>query len=128
LIRDESNIIVVENKIKSDINKIESDKDGDQLERYFNYVNWLLREKCHKKPHFFVLAPNYNVPKISDKMDNIYKIITYKDLYDFLTIADIHSDANFEAFYNAIRRHTFENISDYLYNEMKSRFFRQIKG
>lgn len=127
LIRDESNIIVVENKIKSDINKIESDKDGDQLERYFNYVNWLLREKCHKKPHFFVLAPNYNVPKISDKMDNIYKIITYKDLYDFLTIADIHSDANFEAFYNAIRRHTFDNICDYLYYEMKNKFFRQIK-
>ena len=64
---------------------------------------------------------------ISDKMDNIYKIITYKDLYDFLTIADIHSDANFEAFYNAIRRHTFDNICDYLYYEMKNKFFRQIK-
>lgn len=132
LIHDDSNMIVIENKIKSDINDIESDVEGKQLERYYNYVNWLLYDtnaKSKVNTSFFVLTPNYNIPKLSGEMANIYRIITYKDLYVFLekNLSRFENDANFVALFNAIYRHTFGNVCDYLYHEMKSKFFRQIK-
>ena len=41
LIKDEKNIIVIENKIKSDINGVKGESEGKQLERYQKYAHWL---------------------------------------------------------------------------------------
>ena len=156
LIRDDKNIIVIENKIKSDINSIESDRrkeeqqikdakdtngqDGlskiTQLNRYKEYVDWLIRSAKTKneenttkeelEPHYFILAPNYNIP--SDTMDDLYKVITYGDLYNFLKIISaVKDDPNFKAFFEAMHRHTHENVNDYLYYEMQEKFFNRIK-
>ena len=156
LIRDDKNIIVIENKIKSDINSIESDRrkeeqqikdakdtngqDGlskiTQLNRYKEYVDWLIRSAKTKneenttkeelEPHYFILAPNYNIP--SDTMDDLYKVITYGDLYNFLKITSaVKEDPNFKAFFEAMHRHTHENVNDYLYYEMQEKFFNRIK-
>ena len=43
LIEDDTNIIIIENKIKSDINGVKGDCDGKQLKRYHTYANW---KKC----------------------------------------------------------------------------------
>ena len=158
LIRDNKNqnIIVIENKIKSDINTIESDKKKEeqaieitqdsseqaeqsqtrtQLNRYVEYIKWLIspadtekeeKKDAGKKPHYFILAPNYNIP--SDTMDDLYKVITYGDLYNFLKIRSaVKEDPNFKAFFEAMHRHTHENVNDYLYYEMQEKFFNRIK-
>ena len=44
LIEDDKNIIVIENKIKSDINGVKGDCDGMQLQRYHIYANWKRNE------------------------------------------------------------------------------------
>ena len=128
LIRDNKNIVVIENKIKSDINSISGDDDAGQLKRYYNYINWTTKEgkpDAGRKPHFFILAPHYNLPK--ETMDGIYKVITYRELFNFLEITEaVKSDCNFKAFYEAMHRHTHDNVNDYLYYEMLEKFVRRI--
>lgn len=144
-IRDQGkNIVVIENKIKSDINSISTDKNhSNQLRRYYNYVNWLIEKEEKDKnitPHFLILAPNYNIPDLEEERDknqkllvpqmrDIYKIITYKELYNFLKdkISVFENDANFVAFYGSMRRHTYPNVNAYLYYEMEEKFIRRIK-
>lgn len=132
LVRDEKNIVVIENKIKSDINTKESDKDDTtQLNRYVNYVEWLVKNCEGAKPdsHFIILTPKYNIPNVGEKMSKIYSIVTYHDLYYFLSenksvFAD---DGNFIDFHNAMFRHTHNNVNDYLYYEMMEKFAQRIK-
>ncbi|MBO8459977.1 MAG: PD-(D/E)XK nuclease family protein [Bacteroidetes bacterium] len=144
-IRDQGkNIVVIENKIKSDINSISTDKNhSNQLRRYYNYVNWLIKKEGNGNeitPHFLIMAPNYNIPDVEEERDknqellvpqmsDIYKIITYKELYDFLSTKkkEFENDANFVAFYEAMRRHTYPNVNAYLYYEMEEKFIRRIK-
>ena len=77
---------------------------------------------------FLILAPKYNIPIISEEMGKIYKIITYTELYDYLkdNLFVFYNDANFVAFFEAMKRHTYENVNDYLYYEMQEKFFRRI--
>lgn len=124
------NIIVIENKIKSDINTVATDNDDKtQLDRYVNYVDWLVKNKCEKAPNcqFFILTPNYNIPQTSDEMKAKYKVITYRDLYDFLKEStEVEHDPNFKSFFDAIRRHTHDNVNGYLYYDMMEKFVRRI--
>lgn len=131
LIRDDNNIIVIENKIKSDINSIEGDNEGEQLERYYNYISWSTQKDKSdegKNPHFMILAPNYNQPHIKSKdMEELYQVITYGDLYTYLDGKDeVKNDLNFKAFFEAMHRHTHENVNDYLYYDMLEKFVRRI--
>jgi hypothetical protein len=133
LIKDDNNIIVIENKIKSDINTIATDgDDSTQLNRYVNYVDWLVQTEYEQKPnsYFIILTPSYNIPTIKDEdMKKLYKIITYADLYSFLknNLFNFYNDANFVAFFEAMERHTHKNVNDYLYYEMQEKFYRRIK-
>ena len=131
LIRDEKNIIVIENKIKSDINSIEGDSEGEQLERYYNYVSWSTqvgKPDEGREPRFLILTPNYNPPHIKSKdMEKLYQVITYGDLYTYLDGKDeVKNDLNFKAFFEAMHRHTHENVNDYLYYDMLEKFVRRI--
>ena len=133
LIRDGENIVVIENKIKSDINTIATDgDDSTQLNRYVNYVNWLIENNDGAKPesHFIILTPSYNRPTIKDEnMAKMYSIIEYADLYNFLKehLFSFYNDANFVAFFEAMERHTHKNVNDYLYFDMLEKFIRRIK-
>ena len=131
LIRDDNNIIVIENKIKSDINSIEGDNEGEQLERYYNYISWSTQKDKPdegKNPHFMILTPNYNQPHIKSKdMEELYQVITYGELYTYLDGKDeVKNDHNFKAFFEAMHRHTHENVNDYLYYDMLEKFVRRI--
>lgn len=130
-IRDNNHFIMIENKIKSGINSKESDKKlgCNQLDRYYNYAKWLTEKNkegkdVDKKIYAFLLVPNYNIPKVDDN----WKIITYKHLYDFLknNYSEFKDDTNFKHFFDAIKRHTYENIKDFLYEEMKEKFYKRI--
>ena len=134
MIRTSDSLVVIENKIKSDINSVEENGEGNQLSIYYTYANRLATKKgtsdYGKQCHFIILSPKYNIPTVKDnEMASTYKVITYADMYDYLTHHKhvFESDANFVAFYEAMYRHTHENVNDYLYYEMQEKFFRRIK-
>lgn len=133
MIRTSNALVVIENKIKSDVNSISEDGDNsNQLNRYYNYANWLATKKDSadyaKERYFIILTPKYNIPNLNEDMKEIYKIVTYEDLYSFLTLRKnkFEQDRNFVAFYDAMYRHTLENVNDYMYYEMQEKFFRRI--
>lgn len=135
LLRSGNDIVIIENKIMSDINSVEEDGEGKQLQRYFNYVNWRTSlpdcDDFGKTAHHIILTPEYNIPDIEDaEMKAAYKIITYADLYNYLAehktcFAD---DDNFVSFHEAMHRHAHGNVNEYLYYEMQDKFFRTIKS
>ena len=134
MVRTSNSLVVIENKIKSDINSVEEDGEGKQLRRYYNYANWLATKKessdYGKQRHFVILTPKYNIPTVEDQeMDSTYQVITYAHVYDFLTQHKhvFVTDVNFVAFYEAMYRHSLDNVNDYLYYEMQEKFFRRIK-
>ena len=134
MVRTSDSLVVIENKIKSDINSVEEDGEGKQLRRYYNYANWLATKKesadYGKQRHFVILTPKYNIPMVEDKeMASTYKVITYAHIYNYLTLYkhQFEIDVNFVAFYEAMYRHTLDNVNDYLYHEMQDKFFRRIK-
>lgn len=129
LISDDRNLVVIENKIKSDINSVEQDsKDGTtQLDRYVNYLKWRIsKEDTGRKGSFLILCPDYNRPELREG-EKIYKIITYGDLYKYLSEwPSVEEDNNFRALRDAMYRHTHSTINGYLYNEMLEKFERRI--
>ena len=50
-------------------------------------------------------------------MKNKYKIVTYGEVYDFLSEYKhkFENNVNFVAFFNAIKRHTFETENEYYF-------------
>ena len=129
LIKDDKNLIVIENKLKSDINTVEQDSRDctTQLDRYVNYINWRIsNEDTGRKGSFLILCPDYNRPELRES-EKIYKIVTYGDLYKYLSDKpQVDKDNNFRAFKNAMLRHTYSTHNGYLYNEMLEKFERRI--
>lgn len=129
-IQDDDSIIVIENKIKSDINTNQNDKSGrSQLDRYKDYVEAIDSE--NKKSHrYFILSPNYNKPHLSENMERIYERFTYRDIYEYLNRKEnaplVESDPNFKAFRDVIHRHTLSTPNGYLYYEMMEKFYSRI--
>ena len=130
LIRDDNKFVVIENKIKSDINSVDEDGEGLQLERYWNYITWLSQTKEPQRTgkYAYILTPDYNIPEIPKIMKDKYKVMTYSELYGFLAENKdlFEDDANFCAFFDAMLRHTHNNVNDYLYYEMQDKFVRRI--
>lgn len=140
LIKDKGNIIVIENKIKSGINSKSSDaKDKSQLDRYVNFTESIIEsiadiankeEVGAPKPYYLILTPNYNVPD-SSRLNSRFSIVTYKDLYDFLSDEryreKVEQDDNFKAFRDTLFRHTLPTHNAYLFYEMMEKFQNRIK-
>ena len=199
LIRTENSYIIIENKIGSNIIQDKEDKNGEpendengnpimdqkkdekkkttQLERYYNYVEYIkweeekrLNEEKSKLTEEgeiakldaqigkiqrlrilgFVLSPNYNQPeedelKIYNRSPNIsqnpdnqevasFKKLSYKEIYEWLSgnaqnllLQGKDYDANFKAFYDAMKKHKYEYENEALYEDMKNTFLARIK-
>lgn len=135
LIESKDAVIAVEDKILSNINRIDSDdknKGESQLTRYLVWLN----NTGVSNAVLFVLAPEYSkslgIPKEFPNPDCKQYwggVISYKQLYDFLSsnLRCFCSDANFVAFYNAMERHTKATDAEYLYEEMRDKFYERIK-
>lgn len=130
LISDENVVLAIENKIKSGINRKSSDNfDENQLDRYLKYLKYI---KATKKDYLLVvLVPEYHTSEIQKKcgIRKKVKVMSYKDLYEFLTenVSVFANDSNFVAFFETIKRHTYNTEKEYLYDEMLQRFFSRIK-
>ena len=166
LIRTNNSYIIIENKIDSSI--IENEVNGQkitQLERYYNYVEYLKfdevarlkkekqkrikdldeREKEIKARKIFgcVLSPNYNQPseehlKIRKWMnsDVVYKFkwLSYGKMHDWLSKnaqkylePGKEYDANFKAFHDAMKKHTYDYENLALFEDMKNTFLTRIQ-
>lgn len=130
LLSDENSLIVIENKVKSGINKIERDLgvNQDQLDRYKNFIRCLINNnKVKQKQYFlFVLAPDYNKFCIANEKE--FKQLKYSRICNYLKDKiDFLGDSDFKAFYYAMRRHSFEHESLCLYDDMKNIFYYRIE-
>ena len=121
--------IIIENKIKSGINKKSSDIDGiDQIDRY----NLFGTQKYKNQFAIILLVPKYNeqvFKRFIKSKTYLIKLITYKELCEYLDKYKniIGNDLNFKDFINVLNRHTHDNVNDYLYFEMQEKFYRRIK-
>ena len=133
----ENAYIVIENKIKSDINRKEDDGNGeDQLDRYKGYVESLVgdeikeNEKEKKMCFYFVLAPDYNMPKNLEEKE--YKELPYSVLVNpegsaLKSYLAKHNNENlWSAFYDAMKRHSYKCENESLYEDMKDLFYKRI--
>ena len=118
--------MVIENKVKSGLNGVFCDTEGqtkDQLNKYRTFLNELnIDENCEKENLIIMLAPDYNC---EFKHDELNGIIKYSELYYFLnqfTVASAERNNINEEYYNlllnAIAKHSSE-----LYEEIQQRFY-----
>lgn len=107
-----------------------------------NIVKYI-KEKLEKTPdikqYYFILAPDYNMPDKNDRKGYLpiaYSILTgiTKDEKDkeltgmMLKYHVKNKDENlWSAFYDAMKRHSYESENDSLYEDMKNTFFTRIK-
>lgn len=141
LIEDENNVIVIENKIKSDINGKVMNENNEilktQLNNYITYINQTYKNYT---PHYFIFSPGYNNIKESllkikkqknkeDILDN-YRIITYKDLYEFFNRDEnktiIGEDSFYKEFVNDLSIHA-KPLDEYHFDLMMRKFSATIE-
>lgn len=131
-IEDSAHAIVIENKIKSEVNSVNERHDftgeliKSQLEDYYNYIE---EYAGHRQKKYFILMPNYHRIDIKKyKHSEVYQKIEYSELLKFFNSHDYQnvSEANYyEDFKKALRRHA-ENYYDDQYTVMKRRFIKRI--
>lgn len=143
-----TNLIVIENKIKSDINGIEKDENGvivkTQLDDYVEFSKKFRDEYCPKAliPRYYLLVPDYsNIrhyhmdhfnPYTPDSiLVGKFSVLYYSTLYKFLTKkikkAPFSKDVAFKEFVKSIEPHT-HLTDDSLYRDMLRRFHERIEA
>ena len=125
-IESDNDIIVIENKIKSGINGITGD-DYSQLNKYRDIAE-KKAEKCGKKAHYFIFAPDYARFDLSQfGLEGKYTIIRYSELYRFfMEEAEVYiADRFFPDFLCGLKRHTL-SFSELQFETMRSRLLRRI--
>ena len=91
-----------------------------------------IEEVEKRKTIGLVLAPNYNMPSEEERQVNddfTYQKLPYKEVYEWLSknaSKELGEDANFKAFHNAMKKHTYEYENEALYDDMKDKFFSRI--
>lgn len=137
LIENEDKIIIIENKVKSKINGINSestyDKIESQLSKYVEYARKeyckeIDTEECSKKLNFCIFTPDYNQINLENYKDGEkYKPIKYSQIRNFyLENEDRMEDVKyFEEFLDALEIHT-RSTDDTRFENMKRQFMKRI--
>ena len=128
-IEDETNIVVIENKIKSAINGVRHDIYSDlvqsQLSKYYNYA---VENKNGKEISCFIFSPNYNKINIKgfEKSEH-YRIIEYSKLFNFFKNYkdNCKNDKYYNDFVSALEIHS-KDIDNSNFEIMQERFIEQI--
>lgn len=125
-------IVVVENKVTSKINGVQtSDKvlSGSQLNKYYTFAQTQAKASG-KKVRCFLLTPDYNQIQLSQynlkdfPCDQIYKQIVYSDVYDFMMRYPI-DDVYFKEFLKGVKWHTQMRHND-LFETTRQKFYNMI--
>ena len=130
LIKDQENVIVIENKIKSKVNgerhNIYSKEVQSQLHDYYKYAksNYpKMNIKC------YIFTPDYNPINLSKyKSGEYYEIINYSEIYKFYykNAGRMIHTSYFTEFLDALEKHSKTNDSGN-FDVMKQRFINRIK-
>ena len=122
--------IVIENKIRSGLNGIKKNKQGNnenlktQLNKYEEYMK---KEYKDKEARYFIFLPDYNY-LITKEMSGDWKLITYSQIYKFyeehIKTCEI---PYFKEFVYALSKH-INKTDESLEVEMKRRFENIIKS
>lgn len=114
-------VIVIENKIFSDLNGKEVGQETSQLDKYENIINNEYKRDKYTKI-FTLLLPDHNNIDISNYA-NWYKLF-YSNVRSYLTkFANKTSDEQLKDFAEMVSRHSEK---DYNYGVMKRRFERAL--
>jgi hypothetical protein len=139
----ENNIIIIENKIKSGLNGINKENNTSQLNKYFEDAFKKASEKSKKdnkkikKITGFIFVPNYNEERIKSEISEYkkvnFKIITYKELYNFFkeNEKEINGDVYYKYysdFLNALNNQTYSTINEMEKIETEKKFIFAIKN
>lgn len=133
LVRTESELIIIENKIKSHINgrifDCHSDEgDRTQLEKYYRYA--ITKANKEKRTTMFcLLTPNYNDIDLSGyAYGEKYQKVFYREVYSFCSNQkEYATDIYFHDFVEALYNHTKDTSND-LYEEMRLLFLQRIRS
>lgn len=138
LIDTEDSVIVIENKIKSAINGLQHDINGeivkDQLVKYYQYVEDNFATKSKKA--YLIFAPDYNNIKEEEfKIKGVWKIVRYSKIYkvckDYMNEQSFQDlgqtdpirQSYFMEFVKALYIHTDSSANNY-YRQMQKRLLR----
>lgn len=133
LISDKNNAVVIENKIKSNINGINERHDiysnqvQSQLKKYYQFVT-TDDEYCKKTVSCFIFSPNYNRIDLSKfSCGEKYTVVYYREIYNFFVEnRNLFDEVSyFEDFINAMHKHTMDYDNE-LEEEMQRRFQNTI--
>ena len=126
-IKSKTDIIAIENKIKSGINGVDKDNNDSQLNTYYNYTEEEAK-KTGRHGHCFVFAPDYSKIELSKYgMDGAYKIINYSEIYKFFVeeTESFIADRFFPDFLRGLKRHTL-SFPELQFETMRSRLLRRV--
>lgn len=139
-------LVIVENKIKSDLNGVEKNADGQivktQLDDYYDAaIDIKERYKINcPKPYFFIFAPDYSPLKHYSlahpnpftkhiRIGKHFDLVFYSEIYDFLLPylkkAPYSKDSLFVQFVKSLERHT-HSYDDGLWETTIRKFFERI--
>lgn len=126
-----NSVIVIENKIKSDLNGKNVDEDGEEVTQLSKYDKYLSAICSNRKCFLLVIAPDYNSEfRIESGLKTNPSIIKYSDLYDFfkerlsdeLAVGGVWEN-KYRLFLNTLKKHSIS-----LEDEMLIRFKNAIKN
>lgn len=124
LITTNKHVVVIENKIRSDINGVNG--EFTQLSKYYEKAKEIANGRDVR---CFIFCPNYHNLNIEGFKDaDKYQIIKYKELYNFFASHGEYAmfDRYYGDFLSAIKLHTKTVYNDWE-EVMKSRFSRGIR-
>lgn len=127
LLIESSNLkIIIENKIKSDLNGIfiEDEIEKTQIDKYRDYLDGLCgKTKPKAEGLIFILKPNYSIVKTKTNTD-VNRVIEYSELYDFFAKRKkwFKREKYFNEFINALAKQSFTKEQ-----EINRRFLQTLK-
>jgi hypothetical protein len=118
LIKLPKDIIIIENKLKSDVSKM-------QLSKYYKYAN---KKYASRNRHFFLLRPDYNNQEISalDESDK-YRKIRYSEISKILNRIDTANETWADELKRICEIHSKEYDNE-LFETMERRFAKAISS
>lgn len=126
-IRDENNVLVIENKIKSGLNG-KTDDGKNQLNKYYEFTEEYIKENKVASAFYFLFVPNYNDISIDDSLiKEKFKVVYYNEIYDFFkrNASEYINDKYFPDFLESLRNQTMK-YSELRFSIMRSRFLEKI--
>ena len=133
-----NNIIIIENKIMSNLNGKQSD-NTTQITTYYKAIKKREKEivkngemEKEREIKILIVVPNYKKKEMEKEIEKEkkkigqYKIVTYEDLYNFFNSIK-KKECDLEEFIKALKLHTYESFREKFEEETLRKFKMKIE-